>query len=273
MDNASKIKPVKMAAEERRKYILSMLEQYGSVTVSELSEHFGISEVSVRKLLISLEQDSLLQRTWGGAVRTARTTAELPYQVRESKYLQEKMAIARAAYDMINDGDSVYLDSGTTTFELAKLLCNGPKRGILVATNALDHAGVLLGQQGISLILIGGEIRHDVRACSGYLAKDMLSNMVFDKGFLGIEHISFSHGLTTPNNERRRNEALDPAHLQAELSVLADYSKFWNDSLIQIAPADRVYRIITDWHIAEDDISRFQAKGVSLVSAPAVSNL
>ena len=54
-----------MAAEERRKYILSMLEQYGSVTVSELSEHFGISEVSVRKLLISLEQDSLLQRTWG----------------------------------------------------------------------------------------------------------------------------------------------------------------------------------------------------------------
>ena len=106
MDNASKIKPVKMAAEERRKYILSMLEQYGSVTVSELSEHFGISEVSVRKLLISLEQDSLLQRTWGGAVRTARTTAELPYQVRESKYLQEKMAIARAAYDMINDGDS-----------------------------------------------------------------------------------------------------------------------------------------------------------------------
>lgn len=75
MDNASKIKPVKMAAEERRKYILSMLEQYGSVTVSELSEHFGISEVSVRKLLISLEQDSLLQRTWGGAVRTARTTA------------------------------------------------------------------------------------------------------------------------------------------------------------------------------------------------------
>ncbi|MFR7743710.1 MAG: DeoR/GlpR family DNA-binding transcription regulator [Acutalibacteraceae bacterium] len=122
MDNTSKIKPVKMAAEERRKYILSTLEQYGSVTVSELSEHFGISEVSVRKLLISLEQDSLLQRTWGGAVRTARTTAELPYQVRESKYLQEKMAIARAAYDMINDGDSVYLDSGTTTFELAKLL-------------------------------------------------------------------------------------------------------------------------------------------------------
>ena len=97
MDNASKIKPVKMAAEERRKYILSMLEQYGSVTVSELSEHFGISEVSVRKLLISLEQDSLLQRTWGGAVRTARTTAERPYQVRESKYLQGKRAMARAA--------------------------------------------------------------------------------------------------------------------------------------------------------------------------------
>ena len=272
MNNSTKLKPMKTTAEERKRYILSMLEQNGSVSVSELSEYFEISEVSVRKILISLEQASLLQRTWGGAVRAARTTAELPYQVRESKNMQEKMAIAKAAYDMINDDDSVYLDSGTTTYELAKLIRNGPKRGILVATNALDHAGVLLGQQGINLILIGGEIRHDVRACSGYLAKDMLSNMVFDKGFLGIEHISLSHGLTTPNmNDAEMKRWI--LRTCKRSYVLADHSKFWNDSLIQIAPADHVYQIITDWHIAKDDISRFQAKGVSLVNAPNISNL
>lgn len=266
MDNLLKTKPGKTTAAERRKYILSMLDQHGSVTVSDLSEYFGISEVSVRKILISLEQDSLLQRTWGGAIRAARTTSELPYPVRESKYLQEKMAIAKIAYDMINDGDSVYLDSGTTTFELAKLICNGSKRGLLVATNALDHAGVLLGQEGISLLLIGGEVRHDVRACSGYLAKNMLNDMVFDKGFLGIEHISLSHGLTTPNmNDAEMKRSI--LRVCKQTYVLADFSKFWNDSLLQIAPADRAYRIITDWHMAEDDIARFQAKGVSLVSA------
>ena len=92
------------------------------------------------------------------------------------------------------------------------------------------------------------------------------------KGFLGIEHISFSHGLTTPNmNDAEMKRWILRTCKQSY--VLADYSKFWNDSLIQIAPGNRVYRIITDWHIAEDDISRFQAKGVSLVSAPAVSNL
>ena len=159
------------------------------------------------------------------------------------------------------------VDLSNVTYDVDVLIIGGGGAGASAAIEA-----DMLGQQGISLILIGGEIRHDVRACSGYLAKDMLSNMVFDKGFLGIEHISFSHGLTTPNmNDAEMKRWILRTCKQSY--VLADYSKFWNDSLIQIAPADRVYRIITDWHIAEDDISRFQAKGVSLVSAPAVSNL
>lgn len=261
-------KSSRVVVEDRRQYILGMLERNGSVSVSELSDHFAISEVSVRKLLISLEKEHLLQRRWGGAVKPTRTMNELTYQTRETTYRSEKMSIAHLAYDSIEDGDSIYLDSGTTTFELAKLIRNGSKRNILVATNGLDHARELIGNTSINVIMVGGEMRHDVRACSGYFAKDTISQMIFDKGFIGVEHISLEHGLTTPN--MREAELKRTIVKSSKKSIiLADYSKFWNDSLIQIAPAEKVYQIITDWHISSEEISQYKARGVDIVFSRA----
>ena len=189
----------RLSINERKKYILDLLGKNGSVTVSELSNFFEISEVSVRKLLDSMENDSLLQRTWGGAIQPIGTMEELTYQTRETKNLSEKIAIAKVASNYINDGDSIYIDSGTTTFELIKQIKNGPRKKLLLATNALDHARELIGEANINLVLIGGELRHDSRASSGYITKDTISQMVFDKCFVGIEHISIEHGITTPN--------------------------------------------------------------------------
>lgn len=249
--------------EERKQYILSVLEHKGSVSVSELSEQFEISEVSVRKLLMSLEKEHLLRRRWGGAVKPTRTMNELTYQTRETINLREKIAIAEMAYNSIEDGDSIYLDSGTTTLELAKMIKNGSKRNILVATNALDHAKELVGQNEIRIIMIGGEVRHDARACNGYLTKDAISQMIFDKGFIGIEHISTERGITTPNMpEAELKRAIIKSSKKS--IVLADYSKFWNDSLIQIAPAGKVYRVITDWHISPEEVTQFKAKGIEI---------
>lgn len=256
----------RLSIEERKQYILSLLEQRGSVTVSELSDYFEISEVSIRKLLISLENELLLQRTWGGAIKPIGTMKELSYQARETKHLAEKVAIARIAFECINDGDSIYVDSGTTTFELVKQIKTGPKKNILLATNALDHARELIGQTNISIVLIGGEVRHDVRSCSGYLTKDTISQMVFDKCFIGIEHISIEHGITTPNmREAELKRTMIKSSKQA--IILADYSKFWNDSFIQIAPTEKNYQVITDWYIAQEEINAFRNKGISIVVA------
>lgn len=264
INNKDDLPKKRISVEERKHYILSFLDQNGSVTVSELSKYFGISEVSVRKLLISLEKSLLLQRTWGGAIKPIGAMKELSYQARETKHLAEKIAIAKVAYDFIEDGDAIYLDSGTTTYELVKLIREGPKRNILIATNAIDHAVMLIGQSDLSIILVGGEIRHNNRSCSGYLTKDTISQMVFDKGFIGIEHVSIDHGLTTPN---MRDAELKRTIINSskQCFVLADHSKFWNDSLIQVAPSEKIYRIITDWHATQEEVNHFNAKGIKLL--------
>jgi len=258
------------AYEERKQYILEALERDGSVSVSDLSDAFGISEVSVRKILTVMEGERLLLRRWGGAVRPTRTLNEMPYQTREITYLPEKIAIASHAYNTIEEGDSIYLDSGTTTFELAKLIRSGPTTNLLVATNALDHARELVNNPNIQVILVGGELNVDSRACSGYLTRDTIGQMVFDKGFIGIEHISIEHGITTPN---MRQAELKRAILRTSKKsmVLADYSKFWNDSLIQIAPAEKKYSVITDWRMTEDEIRQFKVHDINIVIARPVN--
>lgn len=253
-----------LAVEDRKQQILNILDAQGSVSVSELSERFNISEVSIRKLLISMEKEHLLQRKWGGAIKPTRMMNELTYQMRETKYLAEKKAIAQLAYDCIEDGDSIYLDAGTTTFELAKLIKSGNKRNLLVATHALDHARELIGTQDIAIILVGGEIRQDTRSCAGYLTKDTINQMVFDKGFIGTEHISIDHGITTPN--MREAELKRAMIASSKRSIfLADYSKFWNDSLIQVAPIEKVSQIITDWRIAREEVSQYKSHGIDLI--------
>ncbi len=265
MENTQKMptKLSRMTPEERKMQILKLLDTNGSVSVSELSQHLSLSEVSVRKLLITLEKEGLLQRKWGGAVKITRTMNELTYPMRESKHMEEKIAIAKMAYDLIEDGDSLYLDSGTTTLELAKLIKNGPKRDLLIASNALDHICELLSVPGLNLISIGGEVRQDSRACTGYLTNDTIRQMVFDKGFIGIEHVSIKHGITTPN---MRDAELKRSIVSSSKKtiVLADYSKFWNDSLIQIAPSEKISLVITDWHMSAEERNQYLSKGLSI---------
>lgn len=120
-----------MNQDERRKYILDQLKIKSSISVSELSEAFSLSEVSVRKLLANMEQEGVLKRTWGGAVSRYGSLREFSHQENEVRHREEKKAIAAAAYDCIQDGEAVFLDSGTTTFELARMIVEGPKRKIL----------------------------------------------------------------------------------------------------------------------------------------------
>lgn len=256
--------------DEKKAVILDELNQKGSVRVSDLSERLGLSSVSIRNMLISLEKEYLLQRTWGGAIKPIGTAKEMSYHTRETKNLEEKAAIAKIAYDCIEEGNTIYIDSGTTTFELVKLIRQKPKRNILVATNAFDHATALIGTEGIRIIFAGGEIRHDSRATSGHFTTDTISKMIFDKVFIGIEHISYEHGLTTPNiqDAELKQTILNSAK---QCFVLADYSKFWDDSLIQVKVPQKLCQVITDWHITPEEIRKFDARGIHCIAAPGIS--
>jgi DeoR/GlpR family transcriptional regulator of sugar metabolism len=253
-----------MYADTRKSHILNLLNEKSSVSVSELSELLQLSEVSVRKLLDSMEQAGQLKRTWGGAVSIYGSLRELSNDEKLPKHFEEKRAIAQAAYDCIKDGDAIFLDSGTTTIQLARLIVSGTKRNIMVATNATNISMELAKATDIQSIIIGGEFRQKIFSCVGYIALMCLEHLYFDKGFVTGNHFSLEHGFTTPNLQEAeiKHRVLS---VSKEHYVLMDYSKFGNDSLALIAPTKEVDNIITDWNIPSDVIQQFNEQGVNVI--------
>lgn len=253
-----------MLMEDRRNHILKLLEAKSSVTVAELSESFGLSEVSVRKLLTAMEQEGSIKRSWGGAVSAYGSLNEFSHKEKEPKRLSEKISIARAAYDCIKDGDAVFLDSGTTTVQLARLIKNGPKRKLMVGTNALNIAMELAEAEDLSIVVIGGELRHRILSCAGTMAEDVLRNLFFDKGFISGNHLTLQHGFTTPNLQEAKIKKMMMKYSK-EHYILLDYSKFGDDSLGLIAPISELDGVVTDWRTPRELVQELRDQGVNVV--------
>ena len=260
------VRKVGMLKKDRKSYILRLLSEQSAVTVSALSEAFHLSEVSVRKLLESMEQEGTIRRTWGGAVSAMGSTGDPPYEEKMVRHLAEKRAIAKAAYALITDGDAVYLDSGTTTLQLAQMIATGPKRNVMVCTNAINIAMSFRAAEEIEVHLIGGHFNARTLSCSGGMAREALKSLFFDKGFLSGSHFSLERGLTTPNMQEAevKRTVLSAAK---EVFLLADFSKYGNDSLAQIAPAGKMGTLITDWRAPEEIKDDFEELGVRVVRA------
>lgn len=255
-----------MKPEERKKYILKQLNEKSSVTVSELSEIFNLSEVSVRKLLVSMEQEGVLKRTWGGAVSAYGSLREFSHQEKEFRQREEKIAIAKAAYECIGNGEAVFLDSGTTTIHLARMIVSGPKRDIMVCTNSIHIAMELSKAPDIQTIVAGGELRTNIYSCVGSLTEWTLSRLYFDKGFMTGNRFTLEHGFSTPilaEAEIKRRVLRS----SKEKYVLMDYTKYGDDSLVLIAPPEGVDVLITDWHAPQSLIDEFAEKGVKVIAA------
>lgn len=255
-----------MNRNERRCYILNQLNEKSSVTVSELSETFDLSEVSIRKILSSMEKEGILKRTWGGAVSAYGSLREFSHQEKEARQREEKIAIAQAAYDCICDGEAIFLDAGTTTLQLARLIVQGTKRQILACTNSIHIALELSNAGDIQTIVIGGELRTNIYSCVGSLADQVMSQLFFDKGFITGNHFTLERGFSTPTLPEAaiKQKALS---MSKEKYILMDYTKYGDDSLVLIAPADGIDVLITDWHVPELIVRQFIEKGVKLIRA------
>ena len=253
-----------MLAEDRRAYILKLLENRSSVTVTELSTAFGLSEVSVRKLLSCMEQEGLIKRTWGGAVSAYGSLQEFSHKEKEPVRLAEKISIARAAYDCIADGDAVFIDCGTTTIHLARLIRTGKKRNLMVATTGLNIAMELAEAEDISVIVIGGELRHRILSCTGTFAENMLRTMFFDKGFISGNHLTLEHGFTTPSVQEAKLKRMIMDNCK-EHYITIDYTKFGDDSLSLVAPIAELDAVVTDWRAPADVLAGLQEQGVRVI--------
>lgn len=255
-----------MIKKERKKYVVRLLEAQSSVSVAELSKALTLSEVSIRKLLDEMEREGTIRRTWGGAVSALGSLGEPSYEEKSIRHLAEKQAIAALAYDLIQDGDAIFLDSGTTTLQLATLLAHGNKRKIFICTNALNIAMAFQEAGDIEVMLLGGTFHHRLLACSGATACGVLRNFFFDKGFLSGSHFSVEHGLTTPNMQDAELKRTALSVIK-EPYALMDASKYGNDSLALVASCKETGALISDDRLAKGTVSRLEAEGVRILLA------
>ncbi|WP_093213211.1 DeoR/GlpR family DNA-binding transcription regulator [Sediminibacillus albus] len=242
-----------MLTPERHQLILQRLAKQGTVNIQDLVRLTKSSESTIRRDLSELESLDKLVRVHGGAATKQSISQELSFPEKTTKNHQEKLKIARYAAGFVNEEEYIYLDAGTTTFEMIPFL---KEKGVTVVTNGLTHLDALSKYQ-IPTYLTGGYVKHKTKALIGHGAQSGLNKYRFDKCFLGVNGIDLAYGLTTPDPEEARIKQLS-LRLSQECFVLADQSKFNQVSFSKIAELEDSQIITTE--VDEHILSPYQNK-------------
>jgi DeoR/GlpR family transcriptional regulator of sugar metabolism len=241
-----------------------MLETRDSVPVSELSETFAVSEVTVRSDLSALAQQGLVARVRGGVRALQQGQSEVGFDLRLRLEVERKRAIARAAASMIGESEAIAIDASTTGYYLALEL--RAKRELVVVTNGLLVATALADAPGISVIVPGGELRLSAMSLVGDFGTDMLRTTRINKGFLGARGLSIERGLMdlNPDEVRIKQEMADACE---QVWGIIDGTKWHRSALLSFVSVDDLTGIITDPSAPGLEVEAWRAAGVDVTLA------
>ncbi len=259
-----------MIPEDRRENIISLIRERGAVKVSDLSEFFGVSDLTVRRDLDLLESKGLLERSHGGAVLRKTMASEPSYREKEKYYISEKSAIARAAVNLIEDGDTVFVNSGSTNHLVLRLLA---PRKVRVITS---HAGGLseIDDMKMELIVVGGIYRPQSHSLVGVFANESIRRVFAQKAIIGVDGVSLKSGLTTPNEQEAEVTRQMLNQTLGKVIVVADHTKIGVVSNFLSVPAERADILVTDKQgEALIDKDRLEELGLRLILADNSDNL
>ncbi len=251
---------------DRRMVILSQLEINGQVSVNDLSELLGVSSVTIRNDLEQLEKKHMLLRARGGAMKIVQNHVGVDYSLsaKQKKHLLEKREIGRKAADLVEEGNTIILDSGSTTFEIAKNL--GRFEELTVITNAVNVAHYLVEHKNVNVIVPGGSLRKNSLSLVGMLAEKGFKNYFCDKLFIGVDGFDYRHGLSTPNiEEAQLNQVM--IEMSKRVIVVADSSKFRRRGFAFIAPVTKIHTLITDKGILAEEKVKLEGMGIEVLIA------
>lgn len=256
--------------EQRRRRIIDLLGSQEAADVSSLASAFGVSAATIRRDLQQLEESGLLQRTHGGAVASGSTAFEPLHAVKAQERQAEKNAIAREAAALVEDGDVIVLDSGSTTLALARLLKR--HHNLTVITADLKVALELADAPGVETILVGGQVRPGLYSIVGPTAEQNLANFRANHAFLGADAIDLEAGISnaTMLEVGVKRQVIKTA---PNVVLLADHSKFERTSLVRVAELDAFDQIITDDGLASSIVDRYAKRGLPLRLARTETSL
>ncbi len=238
-----------MTADERRQLLTEFLARRGFADLADLVGELGVSESTVRRDLSALEEEGIVRRTHGGAVFVSDRFSVLNYAARESTAAIEKQVIGKRAAEFVADGETVLLDGGTTTFQVARHLIS---RSLQVVTNSLPIANLLGSTSNIELIFIGGYIYPRTGVALGPIAKQMLSSLHVNKAFMGVagimEDALYNANVLMVEAERQMMTCAD------EVIIVADHTKFGRRALAHLCNWESIQKVVSDdglesrWH-------------------------
>lgn len=255
-----------MLPEERRRAILDHVRSSGSADVAGMSGRLRVSAATIRRDLRLLEERGDLERTHGGAVTPRLGTAYEPvYGDKLRRNAAAKSAIAARAATLVQDGEVVILDSGSTTLGLAEHLAR--RRNLTVVTSDLQIAVALAAGSSVEVIVIGGRVRSSLFSVIGPSAESDLRALNADVAFLGADGISLTAGVTNANLEEA---AIKQRMLEAgqRAVLLADHTKFGKTNLAKVCDVDAFDEIITDEGIADEDLAPYRLRNPHIVRVP-----
>lgn len=250
--------------EERKKITLEMLAEQGKVTVPELSATFAVSEITIRRDLNELADQGLIRRAHGGGVYPVASLPEPPVIQRMQTHSAAKIRIAKAAADLINDGDAVFLSSGSTTMYVARQLIH--HKNLTVVTNAISVATELAPAEDVSVVVLGGLLRSSELSMVGHITEQALNEVRIYKAVIGMRAVSVATGLT---NDYLPEVMTDRAVLQmtSEVIVVADHSKLGKTASAYVADIDNVDKLVTSREADPAILAEIRDVGVEVIVA------
>jgi DeoR family transcriptional regulator of aga operon len=255
---------MKSLIRQRHAEIIRILREKGTVRVAELSQSFGVSEVTIRSDLRDLEKSSILVRVYGGAVNNDNigTRLDHAFAVRAIINGEAKRRIGAAAVAMIQNGDTIAIDAGTTTMEITRQLPFDLQ--ITVITPAPNIAMEAAAREKVTTELIGGVLNPAYIAVVGSNAEATIRSFYTDKAFVGIWGLSLERGLTDTNSAEA---CVKRAFLKntARAIIVADSSKFGRIAPVGVAPLSAVDTLITDNGLSEADAQRLREAGLKVI--------
>lgn len=253
-----------LSGVERQQRLLGYIQQSGRVSVNRIAERFAVSLATARRDLNDLAEQGYVQRVHGGAVAIKAEGSEPPVRQREIQQLDEKRRIALAAADLIQDGETVFISSGTTALEVARCLTR--RSNLTILTNSIPALNLLGSLPGLNVVVLGGIVRQSEQSLIGHITEQALAELRADKVIFGIRAIHPEHGLT---NDYLPETMTDRSILRIgrKVIVVADHSKLGRVTTAFVAPLSKMDILVTDRLAAPEVVEKIRASGVQVITA------